>query len=412
MRYRVNPFKLGALIALAALAVVSVIAVFRFTAPTSAPTPTPTATAVPTATPVRTLPPTATPVPTEAPKDTLSIMSLGDILFQAEQLMAAKQDDGTYDFSQSLAYVKELIGSADLVIGNFEGVAAGENAGYDDPMVYNIPDAALDALAATGVDVLTLANNQIFSMGKEAAERTEQMILSRGMQCAGIMTAQGAKPYVLTTVKNIPVAVLAFSYDYGADSSVPAWMYTKYASENICAYIRQAKTDGAKLVIVQMHWGDEFSDTTLYAQKVLAQDMLDTGADMIFGCHAHIIQEIQRKKVDDGREVFVCYGQGNFLSSQRADGRDYGIVARAEYGIDENGRVKLRSTGYIPVWVQQNDVNDNPVYRVLPVGIYAKSETRDPILSPNCYDRVRAVWQEVRAQIGEEKAECLDGGIQ
>lgn len=366
-------------------------------APTEAPTETPEQTAEPTPEPT----PTPIPTPTPAPSR-ITVMSLGDIMFQSEQLAAARSGED-YDFAASLSYIRDSLAKADLVIGNLEGVCAGEAAGYGDPFGCNIPDSAVRALAEAGVDVLTVANENIFAYGTEAAVRTAELIRGNGLGCVGIRTNMEEPPYLIREIKGKRVAVLAFSYSYGQGTAVPASMYVEYTSQKICASIKEAKNAGADLVVVQMHWGDEFSDETLYAQKVLAQDMLEAGADSIFGSHAHIVQELQRKSVSykgANKEIFVCYGLGNFLSSQRSTGRDRGIIGGAAWSLD--GR--LTDTFYLPVWVQKNDISDVPVYRVLPAGVYALSETRPVFLSPNDFDAVKAAWNEITAVLGTEKA--------
>ena len=58
-------------------------------------------------------------VPTE-PDTTVTIAAVGDIMMYDEQLDAARQDDGTYDFTSSFAAVSGSTVSADLTVGNLE----------------------------------------------------------------------------------------------------------------------------------------------------------------------------------------------------------------------------------------------------------------------------------------------------
>ena len=58
-------------------------------------------------------------VPTE-PDTTVTIAAVGDIMMYDEQLEAALQSDGTYDFTSSFAAVSGSTVSADLTVGNLE----------------------------------------------------------------------------------------------------------------------------------------------------------------------------------------------------------------------------------------------------------------------------------------------------
>ena len=72
----------------------------------------------------------------------------------------------------------------------------------------------------------------------------------------------------------------------------------------------------ADLVVVSNHWGVEGSHTITDAQRNLAQQMVDWGADVIIGTHPHVVQDAQWLTAADGRQCFVAYSLGNYLNAQ------------------------------------------------------------------------------------------------
>ena len=54
------------------------------------------------------------------PIQKIDLLFAGDIMQHETQLKAARTDKGTYSFSSYYKYVKEVIGAADIAIGNLE----------------------------------------------------------------------------------------------------------------------------------------------------------------------------------------------------------------------------------------------------------------------------------------------------
>ena len=72
-----------------------------------------------------------------------------------------------------------------------------------------------------------------------------------------------------------------------------------------------ARAAGADLVIVDPHWGTEYDDTPFAAQKQLARMIIDNGADMVIGNHAHWAAAMEVYK---GKPIW--YALGNFVFDQ------------------------------------------------------------------------------------------------
>ena len=51
-------------------------------------------------------------------------------------------------------------------------------------------------------------------------------------------------------------------------------------------------------------------------QEKLANYLFEHGADILLGGHSHVPQPMEIRTLPDGRQGFVCYSLGNFISSQ------------------------------------------------------------------------------------------------
>lgn len=357
------------------------------------------------------------PQPTEEGNyDKVLIMSAGDIIIQEQQLAAAKTDDGTYDFTDSFSPLAAYISRADLALANLEGVLAGEG-NYSGTIKYGYPDELVTALKNTGFDALTAANEHIFDFGEAGARRTAEQIRRQGLEFCGVSFSENEKPYIISNINGIKIAVAAFSYSFDDTLGFPSYMTVDYKADSMADVIKAAKQEGAEVVVVQMHWGNDNEEKASEETKTIAQKLLDAGADIIFGSNPHVVQELQRKTVtdEDGneREAFIAYSLGNLISAQRQGGRDYGIIAGVEILRDkESGKISMGQTSYAPIWVQNKDSAGNDCYRVLMAGAYAEMEASPNDISPTDFDRIKAVWTEVTEKLGSIKAQPVRGTMQ
>lgn len=93
--------------------------------------------------------------------------------------------------------------------------------------------------------------------------------------------------------------------------------------------VRAARQE-ADFVVVGVHWGVEDSHNITQAQRTLAQSLADWGADVIIGTHPHVLQDAEWRTAADGRNVFVAYSLGNFLSTQSKPDQLIGAVLTFE----------------------------------------------------------------------------------
>lgn len=303
--------------------------------------------------------PTATPT-TKAPV-TITIVGAGDILPHSPVLVNANRNAGgaadAYDFAPMFSEVAPVIGAADVAICHLETPLSADNTNLTRPrtLVFNSPREVATGLRSAGFDGCDFASNHSWDRGVEGLADTIGVVEDAGLAYAGPHAEEArAGEVAVHEVDDVTVAHLGYSYtmfnNWGPNTDIPPeapWaaraMWPVAEADGIIADAREARDAGADLVVVSMHWGEEYVVTPTEDQRGLARALLESGTvDLILGTHVHVIQPCETIA---GRTVF--YGLGNFLSNQSPDttaGRlspttQEGMIARASFTIDGDGTV-------------------------------------------------------------------------
>lgn len=309
--------------------------------PTAVPTPAPTEAPSPEPTPEPTEEPspepTAEPTPEPTPID-ISLMFTGDLMCLAGQQGYAKkaaQSGEKYNFRDSFEYVKELIESADCAFGNLETVLApcspyaAESPFLNGKQNCNAPAEFLNGLAYAGFDVLCCANNHCLDAGIEGMFETMDALDEYGFAYTGIFREEAQERFIIIDVKGVKVGVLAYSEKFNGKEYIvkgcPYMInkvsmdskgdYTEESVERINRDVAAAKDAGAELIVAYVHWGHMHQNTPPPEPKKNAYVYANAGVDIIAGAHSHAVQPVEWITAEDGRQVFVMYSLGNFISS-------------------------------------------------------------------------------------------------
>jgi len=118
--------------------------------------------------------------------------------------------------------------------------------------------------------------------------------------------------------------------------------------ERVKAQIEKAKSI-SDVVVVNVHWGVEYTHKPTEYQYEYAQKLADWGADIILGHHAHVIQPVEWITRADGTRALCVYSLGNFISTQEMGATMIGggldVTVTKEY---ENNTVSITSARFIP----------------------------------------------------------------
>lgn len=250
----------------------------------------------------------------------VKVMASGDILYHDLVYMSGfKPETGTYDFHENFVYIKPLIQSADLALGDFEGTISPDFplAGYP---LFNAPPEVVPAIKEAGYDAITLAHNHILDSQLSGLLNTAQVFRDAGMDVFGVRTH--GEDILIKEVNGIKIALLGYAYGFnGMEGNLTQEEYDAHMKdlnmEKVKAEIERAE-DLADVTIVMPQMGIEYALEPTAEQVETYRQMVEWGADIVFGNHPHVVQptEIVQK---DGYDKFILYSMGNLISNQRIE---------------------------------------------------------------------------------------------
>lgn len=330
---------------------------------------------------------------------TSTILATGDIMFHMPQVRAAYEaNNKTYDFTDVFKYVKRHIESADLSISNFETVTAGSEIGFSGFPNFNSPEATLIAIKDAGFQVLTTANNHCLDQGKKGLINTIDAIGEQDMKNIGTYKEPDT-PILIEEINEIKLALLSYTYgfngmEYTLTEEEQGYMVNKIDEDKIKTDIESAKVLGADMVVVFIHWGNEYQGEPSEEQIELGRKMVEWGANIIFGSHPHVIQKTEIIN-HDGKDNFIIYSMGNFLSNQRKEimNNKYtedGIMVKVEIEKDfSKGETIIKDIKYIPTWVRRYKDNNRLKYEIIPIEDFLEDEGLQVRLKKNETIRIK-----------------------
>lgn len=281
--------------------------------------------------------------------ESATILALGDTGFGRDLTRFSDE----WGMDAVLDPTKPLLQAPDLTVANYEGVIAPEGAGekQSGPFRFRSKPEAAEALARNGFDLFSLANNHAMDYGPAGLKATIDLFAAAGVKTFGAgMKKKDAYQPLITEVRGITIAWLGYTAvvdpphtlkDWG-DKGTRAWLDPRDTSPLLKAVA--AAKQHADVVIVQLHWGHEYTTCPDAWQVKTAQAAIDAGASLVIGHHPHVIQDVETYKGG-----FIAYSLGNFLFDQD-DKPGMGLYIT----LDKAGIYEIRgitmSAGYLPRW--------------------------------------------------------------
>lgn len=189
--------------------------------------------------------------------------------------------------------------------------------------------ALVDGLASAGVDVVSLANNHALDWGGGALLDTIARLDAAGIAHAGAGAdlASAREPALLDTAAGA-VAILAFTdiipEGFPAGTDRPGVNPVRPDRDRLLADVREAAS-AADWVIVSLHWGIEYEGYAGGAQRELAHDVVDAGADLVLGHHPHVLQGFELYK-----DRLIAYSLGDFVFDHYSRATGETVILQAE----------------------------------------------------------------------------------
>lgn len=283
-----------------------------------------------------------------------TLLFAGDAMMHQGQIDAARQPDGTYSFSDCFTEVAPIIRKADYAIVNLETPLGGPP--YSGYPCFCAPDSYADALVDAGFDLMLTANNHTLDRRDKGLKRTIDRLDSQGIPHIGTYndaTARDTLSPLVVDVKGFKIGMLNYTYgtngiEIQGDAVVDYIDRKKMRSD-----IAKAREKGAEIVMVAVHWGNEYQLLPHSSQKSLADFLHRQGVDLIIGGHPHVIQPMEmRRDSVSGRSALVVYSLGNFISNMKTRDTRGGALVQTIIRRDSAGRAYVAGAAYRLVFTQ------------------------------------------------------------
>ena len=219
----------------------------------------------------------------EVQETTITISAAGDCTLGTDEGFNYKRSfKGKYDAVQDPAYffqnVQPVFAQDDLTIVNMEGTLTEETTREPKQFAFKVETA-------------NLANNHSFDYGKKSYEDTITALEAEGISSFG---------YERTAVMDIKGVKVGLAGVYELAEHIDC-------KQDLLDNIASLKEQGAQIIIVSFHWGQEKENVPNDVQVELAHTAIDNGADLVLGHHPHVLQGIEEYK---GKNI--VYSLGNF----------------------------------------------------------------------------------------------------
>ncbi len=337
---------------------------------------------------------------------TATILAAGDVMFHTPQIRGAyNSQSGTYDFNDNFSLVKKYIESVDLALVNFETVTAGSDRGFHGYPNFNSPVESLEALANAGFDILSTANNHSLDQGKVGVISTIEALKSYGLKNIGTYNEPSDK-ILIEKVNDINVGLLSYTYgcngmEYTLTEEELNNMINIIDEDRIKSDIEKSVEKGADLVVVFIHWGNEYQREPSEEQMELGRKMVEWGANIVFGSHPHVIQKSEIIE-HNGKDNFIIYSLGNFISNQRRETinnkyTEDGIMVAIE--VEKNftkNETIIKNITYTPTWVHKYSVDGVAKYEIIPI-----DESNLDEIDNSIHTKVKESYESTMSIIGQ-----------
>lgn len=240
--------------------------------------------------------------------------------------------------------------AADLTVGNLEGPlpapAAREAPGAHGPHLRQPPNAAA-LLHDAGFDLVSLANNHLLDFGVPSVLTTLEALRRAEVEPVGAWPDPADRFHpVIRSVRGLSVGFLAYTM----------WLNVAGGRETVgLGHLRiddpvaeiAALRPYVDFVVVLAHWERENDHFTYGLTRELAHAMVDAGADVVLGHHAHVL-----KGLEWYRGALIAYSLGNFIFGPVRGPQAESAVLRLELVRQLDGRRRVAEARMIPMLLE------------------------------------------------------------
>lgn len=246
-----------------------------------------------------------------------SIVNFGDVMFDrgVRNIIENKKRD-------PFEYIKRDVGllkSYDFFIVNLEGPIVEIDRSLCQQKIYNFQFAkdTPDRLKSVGINMVNISNNHNFDCFRGGFESTKKYLTESRIEYIGERDLE--KTYKIKNIDNKKIVFI------GIDAVTAPFPVSLYYP-----IIKKLKSEN-DYVVADIHWGEEYNLGFTSEQKQIAHLLIDSGVDVIFGHHPHVVEPVEVYK-----KGVIFYSLGNFVFDQDFGDTTVGLGAGVEFQNNKN----------------------------------------------------------------------------
>ena len=245
------------------------------------------------------------------------------------------------NYEYPFAGVQDWFATDDFTMVNLEGPLTNEGTPAIKTFTMRGDPKLVNILPAGNVECVSLANNHTLDFGTIGYENTKKALDSVGIYYAG-----NGEACLIETGRGLKVGILCVEFDIDL----------VYMAQQIA----DLKDRGAEIVVASFHWGVERTYHHTYEQETYAHAAIDAGANIVYGHHPHVLQEIE--SYNGG---IIYYSLGNFSFGGNDNPSDFDTALISQQVIrDVDGTVRLGECTPVPCSLssitRRNDFQPTP----------------------------------------------------
>ena len=226
---------------------------------------------------------------------TLTVSVVGDCTLGTDENFDYDTSLNAYFESYGKEYffqnVKSIFEADDLTIANNEGTFTESYDREDKTFAFKAPASFAGIYSCSSVEAVNTANNHSHDYGEQSFQDTMDALDAEGI------VHFGYDETAVMDVKGVKVGLIGI---YELNDHLER-------KQQLEDNINKVKDEGAELVIVIFHWGNEKETVPDSNQTTLGRLAIDLGADLVCGHHPHVLQG-----VEEYRGKNIVYSLGNF----------------------------------------------------------------------------------------------------
>lgn len=234
-----------------------------------------------------------------------SIILTGDIMLgRSVMKVSLQKNNSNYPFEK----VSDVLRDADLVFSNLETPIISNCPTFDSGFKFCADPKMIQGLNFASIDILNLANNHSGNYGEDGIRQTQSFLKNSDIDYVG------GNNLIIKNINGTKFGFLGFDFVDNLPKDSDYKLVSDYKKS-------------IDVLIVMVHWGNEYTSQPTELQKMIAKSLVDAGADVVVGSHPHWVQDID---YINGKPVF--YSLGNFVFDQPwSEETKHGLAVRLIY---------------------------------------------------------------------------------